>query len=111
MSQDVDTYREIRDRSEVPPFVAYVSTGAKGEKLPAGLKWSGGKLPAIGAMVKVAINQIGQARVRGYFVEHGWLGLLVVPVTPPAWYVKQNGRGTACHVFGTELSDSTTTTV
>jgi hypothetical protein len=39
--------------------------------------WSGDKpLPAIGAKVRVKINNIGSGVAQKYFVEHGWLGLL-----------------------------------
>lgn len=58
--------------------------------------------PALGSTVEVRINQLGAAVVCGYFVEDGFLGILVAPKNPPAWYVKQNGD-TPCHVFGAEL--------
>ena len=66
--------------------------------------WSGNTAPpAIGDPVGVRINRIGLAKVRGYFVEAGWLGVHVDPVAPPEWYVKQNGLGAPCHVFGAEI--------
>lgn len=75
-----------------------------GAVLAEGPKWSGGaEPPAIGETVTVKINRIGEAKVRGYFVEFGWLGLHVDPVNPPEWYVKQNGLGAPCHVFGAEI--------
>lgn len=69
-------------------------------------KWSGVSLviPAIGEPIRVTMNGIGDGTVTGYFTEHGWFGLLVKPRNPPAWYVKQNGRGTSCHVFGNECA-------
>ncbi len=96
------------------------------EVLPANWSrtvWSGGKLvneadpfkwggksepPPIGAKVKVMMNGIGAGVVVRYFVEHGYLGVLVRPKKAPAWYVKQNGRYALCHVFGTEMTPEPT---
>lgn len=65
--------------------------------------WSGvNHPPAVGSIVRVTINDIGLAEVLGYFVESGWLGLLVRPSNPPEWYVKKNNPGSICHVFGIE---------
>lgn len=66
--------------------------------------WSGeGDPPAIGATVDVKFNGLGKGRVTSYFVEHGYLGVRVAFDSPPDWYVKQNGRHYAGHVFGLEL--------
>jgi hypothetical protein len=75
---------------------------------PTVIKWSGDTMaiPAIGAEVHVRINSIGRAIVIDYFAEHGWFGLLVRPLHPPAWFVKQNGREAPAHVFGNELRAS-----
>ena len=59
--------------------------------------------PAVGAKVQVGVDGIGEAIVLGYFVEYGWLGVCVRPLAPPAWYVKQNGKGAICGVMGAEL--------
>lgn len=69
-------------------------------------KWSGkGEPPARGDVVEVSINGIGKSTVIGYFVEHGFLGVEVRPIAPPAWYVEQNGKGASCLVFGAELNE------
>lgn len=88
----------------VPPkFVVY--DGDSDSTKIDGIKWSGGEfVPGIGTEVTVRVNFIGKATVTGYFVEHGWLGLHVKPSDPPEWYVKQNGRGAGCHVFGAEIT-------
>lgn len=66
-------------------------------------KWSGTEPPPhIGDDVMVTMNLIGRSRVLGFFVEHGYLGVLVQPYNPPAWYVRQNGATTPGHVFGIE---------
>lgn len=56
--------------------------------------WSNGTIPpAIGSVVKVRTNGIGSARVLGYFVEYGYLGLHVLP-----------SAGADCCVFGAEVN-------
>lgn len=70
------------------------------------LEWSSEKpLPKIGEEVFVRINGIGKAIVEKYFVENGFIGLIVKPTNPPRWYVRQNGKETSCHVFGSELRE------
>ena len=59
-------------------------------------------IPKIGEEVGVKINGIGRSIVKKYFVEHGFIGLLVQPLSPPDWYVKQNGADEPCHVFPAE---------
>ena len=55
--------------------------------------WSGaGQLPDIGDEVEVKINGIGPALVVGYFIENGWVGVLVEMADPPEWMVRQNGN-------------------
>lgn len=75
--------------------------------IPVEPKWSGeDEPPAIGTKIRVTINGIGPAIVRGYFVECGWLGLLVDVLSPPDWWVKQNVKPgqpyPRSHVFGVE---------
>jgi len=48
------------------------------------------------------MNGIGRSKVLKYFVEHGFIGLLVQPIDPPAWYIKQNGANEPCHVYTPE---------
>tara|TARA_R110000824_G_scaffold55138_4_gene152020 strand:+ start:1446 stop:1787 length:342 start_codon:yes stop_codon:yes gene_type:complete len=67
------------------------------------LAWISTKaIPRIGEEVCVKINGIGRSIVQKYFVEHGFIGLLVQPLNPPDWYIKQNGADEPCHVFPAE---------
>lgn len=59
--------------------------------------------PAIGTTINARINGIGPAVVVSYFAEHGFLGLEVAPLSPPEWYVEQNGPDCSCCVFGAEI--------
>ena len=61
-------------------------------------------LPSVGSEVNVAINSIGRSKVLKYFVEHGFIGLVVQPINPPDWYLKQNGDD-PCHVFPAEVTE------
>lgn len=89
------------------PLYAHAIFGPQGEIVNKGSSlpiWSNDKpLPAIGTQVHVRINGIGAAVVEKYFIEYGFLGLLVRPLNPPDWYVKQNGRRALGHVFGIEV--------
>ncbi len=72
------------------------------------LKWSASfDPPAIGTDVILSINAIGRAKVVGYAELDGYLGLMTVPYSPPAWWIEQNGRpGEAAPAlaFGAEVS-------
>lgn len=71
---------------------------------PDELKWSGTKPPpAVGEIVRCRVNNIGKVKVKGYFTEHGWLGVLSDALEPPEWFTKQNGSDTTCHLFGAEM--------
>ena len=70
------------------------------------LAWISSKLiPKVGEKVNVRINSIGESIVKKYFVEYGFIGLLVQPTDPPDWYVKQNGADELCHVFPSEVDE------
>lgn len=62
-------------------------------------------IPARGTEVNVRINGIGRSVVQKYFVEHGFIGLIVKPHNPPDWYIKQNGADAVCHVFPAETTE------
>ena len=62
-------------------------------------------IPSVGSEVNVKINGIGKSTILRYFHEHGFLGLLVQPQDPPAWYIKQNGADEPCHVFPSECEE------
>lgn len=59
--------------------------------------------PQPGEPVVVAMNKIGPAIVLGGFVEATYQGVIALPTDPPPWFVKQNGAGALCGVFGMEL--------
>lgn len=70
----------------------------------APVKWDGADAPPeLGARVMVTMNNMGPATVMGYFVKHGWLGIVVRLQKPPAWWLSQNPRRPLCHVFGPEF--------
>ena len=70
------------------------------------LQWVSNKpIPAVGSEVNVTINGIGRSKVLKYFVEHGFIGLVVQPQNPPTWYIKQNGADEPCHVFPAEVTE------
>lgn len=88
-------------------WARYVATGDRND--PSGkhpMKWSGkDDPPAVGAKVKVRMNNIGPGVVRGYFVEYGWLGVLVKPSKPPKWWREQTKdmADPLAHIFGAEF--------
>ena len=70
------------------------------------LEWSSNKgVPAVGTLVSVKINSIGVSKVLKYFVEHGFLGMIVKPLSQPPWYIKQNGADAYCHVYASECEE------
>lgn len=70
------------------------------------LQWVSDKpIPPVGSIIDVAINSIGRSEVLKYFVEYGFIGLLVQPLDPPAWYIKQNGADEPCHVYPAETKE------
>ena len=70
------------------------------------LAWVSTKaIPAIGTKLNVKINGIGESIVKKYFVEYGFIGMLVQPLDPPAWYIKQNGADEPCHVYPAETEE------
>jgi hypothetical protein len=71
------------------------------------VKWSGEyPIPQIGDRVITTVNGMGSGVVESYFVEHGYVGVLMVLDKPPAWHVNQH-KGTKhegiAMVFGSEL--------
>lgn len=70
-------------------------------------KWSAPAtfIPQIGSRLFISMNGFGLARVAGYFVERGWLGVECVCDSLPGWYLKQHGKGAEnlVRVFGAEV--------
>lgn len=62
-------------------------------------------MPKVGDAITVEINGIGKGTVTGFFVEHGFIGLMVKPHNPPEWYLKQNGGNVSGHVFPAETKE------
>lgn len=57
------------------------------------LKWSGTfPLPDIGTKIYISMNSIGDAIVKGYFAEEGYVGVMAIALDPPAWLVSQRKR-------------------
>jgi hypothetical protein len=90
---EVPAYEKVGLWSEKPP-----------EPTPGYSRW-GAEFdpPAIGAHVRVLTNGLGAAIVTGYFVQAGWLGVIVKLTAPANWYVKQNGGNLPGHSFGPEI--------
>jgi hypothetical protein len=73
---------------------------------PDALKWSGeSDPPAVGSMIAINFNGLGQARVTGYFSEAGWLGVLCKLLDAPDWHKRQNNYDPTAHVFGAEITN------
>jgi hypothetical protein len=104
----------IKYTDTVPKWVEPIWTD-KGCANPDVIKWSGKKPPpAIGTKVKVTMNSLGPAIVRGYFIEHNWLGINVQFLKPPKWWKEQNKdrilhnggiTKTFGHIFGCEFEE------
>ena len=57
------------------------------------VKWSGKEAPPpLGTEIVVEFNKLGPAKVVGYFIEYGWLGLEVQLHAPPDWWVRNAQR-------------------
>lgn len=79
----------------------------QGGELPHAVAlWSGSdEPPARGARVEVSVNSLGTGEVVGYFVEGGYLGVMVRfdEATRPEWHRRQNPNNDPARVFGAEL--------
>ena len=81
----------------------YLSAVLEGvEKFPSG-KWSGAFVPEVGEIVTAKMNSLGKGRVLGFFVEAGWVGVIVKLFEPPEWHVRQNGAAALAGLFGCEI--------
>lgn len=71
--------------------------------------WSGvGDPPKVGTTVGVRMNGLGTAKVMGYAVHDGYLGVMVRidEATRPDWHKKQNPDNPVAILFGAELSET-----
>jgi len=97
-----------KEYAELPAFEQAVYENGFVSNVEEGkLVWAnkdGFQPPPVGSKVMVRINSLGEAEVKGYFSQEGFLGLLVVLDNAPEWYVKQNGDAKKVgHVFGPEV--------
>jgi len=92
---------DFHRHEKVPPYTRDLASTDQ-------LKWSAEfEVPAIGADILIRINGIGHAKVVGYATQDGYLGVMTVPYSPPAWWVRQNGPpsiGNPALAFGAEIS-------
>ncbi len=102
---------KMKSDSEGSKFLLYLNEKGKG------MMWSADfPLPAIGSRVFIRMNSIGWAVVKGYFESFGYLGVMTLPINPPAWLRAQQQEdkkdpkcpnwakaGIGCE-FGSELS-------
>ncbi len=72
------------------------------DTLPEFETWSGKEIPNVGDTVKVNFNKLGTGVVDCYFVEYGYLGVVVDLDEAPDWHREQNGNNLAL-IFGVEL--------
>lgn len=72
------------------------------------LRWSA-KTPPPALGRRVNAGHFGWGTIRGYFLEHGYLGVEVELEKPPAWLVKQwraKGKGgNLARLFGIDLAE------
>ena len=95
---------DFQRHETVPPYTRNLAANNQ-------LKWSAEfEVPAIGADILIRTNSIGRAKVVGYAAQGGYLGVMTVPYSPPAWWVRQNGPpslGNPALAFGAEISPVT----
>lgn len=104
---------EYQEHNTAPTFEApqWIDPGSASVRNPDATKWGGlekngtAQPPKIGTKVYVTMNKLGPATVKGYFVEGGWLGILVKFSDPPKWWREQNGSPAKSmgHIFGPEF--------
>ncbi len=87
-------------------FVGYMTLEER--KVVAGFKHTFVNIPTIGQKVTITMNNLGQGVVDSFFIEHGYVGVIVKldSETQPIWHKKQNKgsrfEGKAL-VFGAEV--------
>jgi hypothetical protein len=91
---------------EAPVWIRDDAGRSKGlENAADAIKWSGKGFapPPLGAFVH-STHWKCDGQVTGYFVQAGWLGLIVKFRVPPADYVEREGGNFPVHVFGAEVT-------
>ena len=79
------------NRYHLRALPAWYQAAEDGGKRPGtAAAWSGPVAPP-GVGETIHVPNFGPAKVAGYFVETGYLGLELHLASPPAWWVKQNG--------------------
>ena len=81
----------------------YLTAVMQGEETFPDGRWSGSFIPEIGETVEAGINGLGKCKVLGYRKEYGWNAIIVRPMMPPKWFVRQNGEAAVCMLFGAEF--------
>ena len=61
------------------------------------------RVPYVGEVIKVTMNNLGLAEVTEVTEVDGFVGLQVKLVSPPEWYTKQNNGNPVSCVFGSEV--------
>ena len=81
----------------------YLTATLRGaDELPAG-KWSGKNIPKIGDTISAKINNLGNCYVLGYLLQNEWISIIVKPLNPPEWFIKQNGKSALTTLFRAEI--------
>jgi hypothetical protein len=90
---------ECTDRFFIPPPTPTSETRKDADEnlLPVYLDEKGGRLlwsgdfplPEIDSRVFVKMNNIGWSLVKGYYASAGYVGVMTLPINPPAWLCEQ----------------------
>ena len=60
-------------------------------------------IPEIGDTITAKINNLGKCYVLGYLLQDEWISIIVNPLNPPKWFIKQNGKSALVTLFGAEI--------
>ena len=83
-------------------YMYLIATLQGTDELPTG-KWSGKAIPKIGDTITAKINNLGNCYVLGYLLQNEWSSIIVKPLNPPEWFIKQNGKTALATLFGAEI--------
>ena len=65
-------------------------------------KWGGNDAPPAKG-TRVHVSGFGEGTVLDYFVQDGWLGIIVLADNPPEWSIKLHGRLRVFSFFGVSV--------